>query len=821
MALKEAPVLVPYWFHSLEHDNKHKVTPNIRIEFSANDSKNLEKAYQKLKDYENGKILEKPPETVDVMDDLLFEVDIPNRKLSPIYWKGKTYEVVRGTWFYATDMYKFLACDEELSRQIEEGYQQAEPWKMEPPKNNVERSKTFIDYEDKRNYKLTGPYIGQSITYSGPNSAWLLSTNIASQLARAVMTKITNNENIGGTRLIRGYAEVEKWKQRNEEELRSKSTKGRRARTRSTDRKQSGDSISSISSTLSMSKLKSKNTERKQSEDSVSSSLSMTSISADKDKEESDPNTKFPEKSNTEYSINNYAVNEEESKDHRYDKIEHLVFVVHGIGEKFAEEKSVSTIEKSVNDIRKTAKEVAKLYFAKNKADHRGGSLPKYPSTSESAYKNIYVPEGTGVQFLPVNWRRNMNMDKYKRKKKQRRSNLSLTLKKSLSNLEKRLEAEDEEDTKTEESVTEKEKESTDDLKLKKSTELLKPGLDDDNKSRASESDIEDDEDDDFPRMEDVMLESIPLVRTLVMDLALDVLFYMIPRYYQQMISILADELNRLYKVFIQHHPDFNGKVSFFGHSLGSQLCFDLLCHQIPECLKKENGNVDVVKYNRLTPYGNEVSYNYKQLDFPVHTFFAVGSPIGLFTVLSDRNIRFFDWKHPTTKGLTNSETLVPIVKKMYNIFHPSDPIAHRIEPLILKKKDYNIGENGDILRPNPVPYSKGGLTGTVREFQGMQKDIAQRSMKLFGNVYSAVQAFIDPNNEKGDKNKTNKEPVEEVFDSRDIKNINPNGRLDYMIQENVLDNQYISAIPAHSSYWNDQDTISLVLSELYRDMKF
>lgn len=156
MALKGPPILVPYWFHSLESDNKHKETPNIRIEFSQVDSNNLEKAYQQLLEYEKGSLIQKPPETVDVMDDLLFEVDIPNRKLSPIYWKGKTYEVVRGTWFYATDMYKFLACDEELSRQIEEGYQNAKPWQMEPPKNTLERSKTFIDFEDKRNWKLTG-----------------------------------------------------------------------------------------------------------------------------------------------------------------------------------------------------------------------------------------------------------------------------------------------------------------------------------------------------------------------------------------------------------------------------------------------------------------------------------------------------------------------------------------------------------------------------------------------------------------------------------------------------------------------------------------
>jgi len=48
---------------------------------------------------------------------------------------------------------------------------------------------------------------------------------------------------------------------------------------------------------------------------------------------------------------------------------------------------------------------VAKLYFCKDKSQHHPGTtLPSYATTSESAYKNIYVPEGTGVQFIPVNW---------------------------------------------------------------------------------------------------------------------------------------------------------------------------------------------------------------------------------------------------------------------------------------------------------------------------------------------------------------------------------------------------------------------------------
>jgi len=785
MALKEAPPLIPYWFHSLESNNKHKETPNIRIEFSKNDSDNLEKAYQKLIKYEKGNGIEKPPETVDVMEDLLFEVNIPKRSLTPIYWKGKTYEVVRGTWFYATDMFKFLACDEELSRQIEEGYQQAQPWLMEPPENHPERNKiATIDFEDKRNFKLTGPYVGQCITYSGPNSAWLLSTNIASQLARAVMTKITNNENIGGTRLIRGYVEVEKWKKRNEEELQNKNNKNRnRNRTKR-----------------------------------PSDNEKMREV--DTNSPEDSPVTKEPQKSGTDYSINKYEVATDNNEvDHRYDKIEHLVFVVHGIGEKFCEDTS-STIENSVNDIRKTAKEVAKLYFAKDKSQHRKNvPLPSFPTTSESAYKNIYVPEGTGVQFIPVNWRRQMNLDRYTGKRKRRLSNASVNLKKSLSNMEKKLE----EDRKANES-TSKENKNNDNLNPK-SNEQLKSKPSNENNLKVptkNDSDNDDDDDDDeidelnFPRMEDILLESIPMVRKVVTDLALDVLFYMTPRYYQQMITILSTELNRLYKLFKKHHPDFNGKVSLFGHSLGSQLCFDVLCHQIPEVLNTEK--IDVVKFKKLSPYGGEAEYKFIQLDFPVETFFGVGSPVGLFTILSDRCIRFFDWKNPTKEGLTTNEVLVPIVKKWFNIFHPSDPVAHRIEPLIVKKREYEKNE-GESYKPNPIPYSKGGLTGTVREFQGIQKDLTIKGMKLFGNVYSAVQAFMDHNNEKtrsGDSLNEEKE-----FDSRDLKNINLNGRLDYAIQAQILDNQYLAAIPAHSSYWNDQDTIAFVLAELYRDMSF
>ena len=38
--------------------------------------------------------------------------------------------------------------------------------------------------------------------------------------------------------------------------------------------------------------------------------------------------------------------------------------------------------------------------------------------------------------------------------------------------------------------------------------------------------------------------------------------------------------MNRLIKKFKERNPNFNGKVSLIGHSLGSVICYDLLSHQ-------------------------------------------------------------------------------------------------------------------------------------------------------------------------------------------------------------------------------------------------
>jgi hypothetical protein len=57
-----------------------------------------------------------------VNEDQLFEVDVYERTISPVYWEGATYEVRRATWFMQGDGSKWVPCEENLAEQIEIGY---------------------------------------------------------------------------------------------------------------------------------------------------------------------------------------------------------------------------------------------------------------------------------------------------------------------------------------------------------------------------------------------------------------------------------------------------------------------------------------------------------------------------------------------------------------------------------------------------------------------------------------------------------------------------------------------------------------------------
>lgn len=222
-----------------------------------------------------------------------------------------------------------------------------------------------------------------------------------------------------------------------------------------------------------------------------------------------------------------------------------------------------------------------------------------------------------------------------------------------------------------------------------------------------------DHEDHKFPSLEDITVEGIPAVRNFLTDLALDILLYQSPAYKGHISRIVVNEMNRTYRLFKERNPSFEGKVSLVGHSLGSAIMFDILCIQRDPKLRLDPQSS---KYRRPTEEG-------LKLDFEVEDFYALGSPIGLFQMLKGRTIAarpsnaFVPPETPATPlddpfSPTTAErnqafdvtTSSPLCKQIFNIFHPTDPISYRIEPLISPAMS--------ALKAQPLPYTKKGIFG-------------------------------------------------------------------------------------------------------------
>lgn len=94
-------------------------------------------------------------------------------------------------------------------------------------------------------------------------------------------------------------------------------------------------------------------------------------------------------------------------------------------------------------------------------------------------------------------------------------------------------------------------------------------------------------------KLQAITLDSIPKLRHFTNDTLLDILFYTSPVYCQTIMKTVGSEINRLYALFKERNSNFDGGIYLGGHSLGSLILFDLLCHQKPPSDKStdnENG---------------------------------------------------------------------------------------------------------------------------------------------------------------------------------------------------------------------------------------
>ncbi|CAH8254434.1 unnamed protein product [Arabidopsis lyrata] len=269
----------------------------------------------------------------------------------------------------------------------------------------------------------------------------------------------------------------------------------------------------------------------------------------------------------------------------------------------------------------------------------------------------------------------------------------------------------------------------------------------------------------------------------------------------EETIKLLQDEVNSLRSKVAQLQSE-NARI------LSEEKA---KAYVVPKQLNNEMASTkDANAPTSLTPF-----IKYQKLEFKVDTFFAVGSPLGVFLAL--RNIRLGIGKGKDYWEEENAIEEMPACRRMFNIFHPYDPVAYRLEPLVCKEY---LPE-----RPVIIPYHRGGKRLHIG-LQDFREDFAARSQRLmnhFDSVRTRVLTICQS------KSADNLDEMEETDDEKDGRSYGSlmmerltgtrDGRIDHMLQEKTFEHPYLQAIGAHTNYWRDQDTALFIIKHLYREL--
>ncbi|KAK1750870.1 phospholipase DDHD2 [Echria macrotheca] len=812
---------------------------------------------------------------VPVNEDFLFDVDIQEREIAPVYWDGPVYDVRRGSWFFQEGA-NLRACDENLAAQLEEGYLKVKPWTYPPripsvagaravtPKSSSDNLKadasvqvdaakagTSTPQHQPQTHRLFGTYMNSVATYQDSSVAWLTSDGMLSWVASTVYEKLGGGGYMSGIKLVRGYTEAKKAK----EEKRPSTPTG----TQSTSAEQEDKLQKALKRRSAPPSTRSETTadeieknDAATEPESIHSRLTRQLSNLIEGVEDPDDEETVRKREEKEM-LDDYNPRSGENQGR---EIEHVVLVTHGIGQLLSIRMEGVNFVHDVNTLRKTIKAV-------------------YSSSADLRALNAEDDSGPGncrLQVLPVIWRHLLDFPKRRQK--------------------------------------------------------------------TGERDLSDafGEEDEYPSLDDITTEGMAFARTLISDLALDVLLYQ-SAYREQIAEIVLRESNRIFKKFMERNPGFKGKVHVMGHSLGSAIMFDILCRQ------KERAQQSEPQWNPLRIWPSQDRYEPKnpkalEFEFEVEDFYCLGSPVGLFQMLKGRTIaaRALPNSLPSESplnpetddnpffnaGRSNSygdQVVSPItglpynvsspkVSQLFNIFHPSDPIAYRMEPLVSTAMSS--------LKPQILPYTKKGIFGAVAPqgltgigakvgqsvsglwsnlSAGIASSLLNRSLGLSQEDVAKINASHTPSPGAGtnigagvisDKTLTDTlrsektaerkrqlasaasggggstmsgneatlidDDLETLFskfqknriaiakdkgidkdtainvdalveeeqkaakmrrEEMKIRALNRNGRIDYCIQESVLDFNPINTIASHMGYWADEDVSHFILSQL------
>ncbi|XP_048465156.1 SEC23-interacting protein [Rhincodon typus] len=232
------------------------------------------------------------------------------------------------------------------------------------------------------------------------------------------------------------------------------------------------------------------------------------------------------------------------------------------------------------------------------------------------------------------------------------------------------------------------------------------------------------------------------------------------------------------------------------------------------------------VHYDHFEAGAGQVSVVYQTLDFKPDNFFALGSPIGMF--LTVRGLEKIDESYQ-----------LPTCKRFFNIYHPLDPVAYRMEPMILPELS---------IKPVLVPHHKGRkrLHLELKEsLSRMGSDLKQGFISSLKNAWQTLNEFARAHtsstqlqaelekvaNQIKEEEEKHVEEEQKLVESPEspkdedstvkIGMLNGGHRIDYVLQEKPIEsfNEYLFALQSHLCYWESEDTALLFLKEVYKSM--
>ncbi|XP_023134326.1 phospholipase DDHD1b [Amphiprion ocellaris] len=397
-------------------------------------------------------------------------------------------------------------------------------------------------------------------------------------------------------------------------------------------------------------------------------------------------------------------------------------------------------------------------------------------------------------------------------------------------------------------------------------------------------------------------------LRDMLNSSAMDIMYYTSPLYRDEITRGLTLELNRLYSLFCSRNPDFekNGKVSIVSHSLGCVITFDIMTgwdpvrfhHQeVPDPEKtkarwpsdEERHLQEQLRLTHLRLRDLEDQFQGLQtsscvavpaLKFKVENFFCMGSPLAVFLAL--RGIR------PGNNGMQDHILPTPICKRLFNIFHPTDPVAYRLEPLILKhysnvapvqihwynttsptpydlirptllnppKETASVSDSESIPSPCTSPpqarrhygesitsLGKASIMGAASLGKGIGGILFSRFSRSSGqvggveeypsdsegggseveNVTSAEEGVTVTEGEEKDKQiEEEQREVEPAMSQStsavmDSTSLELERRIDFELREGLVESRYWSAVTSHTAYWCSYDVALFLLTFMYR----